>query len=191
MIYRNFIILILTAAALAGCQSQTTAGGGNVNAAPGNGANSNAPAAGGAPTATVSANANANANAKPADNAPKRIVFNKGANWGAANVTLAPGASQRFVVGAKSGQTMDVEASSREVSINLVKGKAGTTEDFGYLNADLLANGDYVFEVRNSTKKEIKTSIKVTIENARTDEIDESDATVDEDADVPPPAKRN
>lgn len=106
-----------------------------------------------------------NANTKPADNGPKRIAFNKGANWGAVNITLAPGASQKFVVGAKGGQTMDVEASSKEVSINLVKGKAATTEDFGFLTAELATNGDYVFEVKNSTKKEVKTSVKVMIES--------------------------
>lgn len=80
------------------------------------------------------------------------------------NVTLATGAAQKFIVGAKSGQTMTVETSSKETSINLTKGKAETTEDFGFLNAELTANGDYVFEVRNGTKKEIKTSVKVTIE---------------------------
>lgn len=117
---------------------------------------------------TANANTNSNANAKPAvDNSPKRISFGKGQNWGTSNVTLAPGATQLFVVGAKSGQTMDVEASSKDVAINLRKGKAETTEDFGYLNAELQSNGDYVFEVKNTTKKEVKTSIKVTIEGEK------------------------
>ena len=60
---------------------------------------------------------------------------------------------------------MDVEVSSKETSVNLIKGKADTTEDFGYLNAELKSNGDYVFEVRNSTKKDVKASVKVTIES--------------------------
>lgn len=154
----------------------------------GNTANSNANVNA---NSNANANTNANANAKPVDNSPKRISFGKGANWGTANVTLAPGATQLFVVGAKSGQTMDVEASSKDVAINLRKGKAETTEDFGYLNAELQSNGDYVFEVKNTSKKEVKTSIKVTIEggNAKSEksEIDESDATVNEDKDVLPP----
>lgn len=124
----------------------------------------------GSPAATI-VNANANqpknttpvANSKSVDSSPKRISFNKGANWGAVNITLAPGEAQKFVVSAKSGQSMDVEASSKETSINLIKGKAETTEDFGFLTAVLLSNGDYIFEVRNGTKKEIKTSVKVTI----------------------------
>ncbi|HRH42117.1 MAG TPA: hypothetical protein PKY82_10765 [Pyrinomonadaceae bacterium] len=137
---------------------------------------------------------NANVAAKPTvDNSPKRISFGKGANWGTANVTLAPNATQLFVVSAKSGQMMDIESSSKDVAINLRKGKAQTTEDFGYLNAELQSNGDYIFEVKNTSKKEVKTSIKVTIEggNVKADEIDESDSTVKDDADVlPPPTKK-
>jgi hypothetical protein len=130
--------------------------------------------------ASAGSNSNANKPVKPADNSPKRITFNKGANWGAMNITLAPGAAQKFVVGAKKGQTMDVEVSSKETSVNLIKGKAQTTEDFGYLNAELQANGDYIFEVKNSTKKEIKTSVKVTIESNSGD-ADNADGAEDND----------
>ncbi len=150
--------------------------------------------------ANASVNTNANI-AKPAvDNSPKRMSFGKGKNWGSSNIILPAGGSQRFIVSAKSGQIMDVEVSSKDTSVNLIKGKAQTTEDFGYLNAELQANGDYVFEVKNSTKKEIKTSVKVTIEGgepvakAKDDkkktpesEIDESGATVMDDDNVPPP----
>lgn len=187
---------ILTVAALSfalfGCKSEG-ANSANANVvASGAGANTNANA-NVAVNANTATNANANANVKPADNSPKRIAFNKGANWGAVNITLAPGASQKFVVGAKSGQTMDVEVSAKETSVNLMKGKAQTTEDFGYLNAELQANGDYIFEVKNPTKKEIKTSVKVTIKGGKADttEIDESDATVKDDEDVlPPPSNK-
>ena len=171
--------------ALFGCKSETANTNANANsAASGAAANTNANA-----NIAANTNANANANVKPADNSPKRISFNKGANWGAANITLAPGASQKFIVSAKKDQTMDVEVSAKETSVNLIKGKAQTTEDFGFLTAELQANGDYIFEVKNPTKKEIKTSVKVTIEGAKaeTNEIDESDATVKDDEDVPPP----
>lgn len=126
------------------------------------------------------ANVNSNANAKPAVNSPKRIIFNKGANWDSVNVTLASGAAQKFIVGAKSGQTMTVETSSKETSINLTKGKAETTEDFGFLDAELKANGDYIFEVRNGTKKEIKTSVKVTIEGGEKKNESKDSVPVDE-----------
>jgi hypothetical protein len=177
----------------------TTNSNANVNA------NTNAVAASGtintnANIANTAVNTNANA-VKPAiDNSPKRMSFGKGQNWGTSNITLPAGGSQRFIVSAKSGQTMDVEVSSKETSVNLIKGKANTEEDFGFLTAQLQANGDYVFEVKNSTKKEIKTSVKVTIEGGEPvakekdakkkdaeSEIDESDATVMEDDDVLPP----
>ncbi len=139
------------------------------------------------------ANTNTNANNKPAvDNSPKRISFGKGQNWGSSNVTLAPGATQLFVVSAKAGQTMDIETSSKDIAVNLRKGKAETTEDFGYLNAELQSTGDFIFELKNISKKEVKTSVKITIEggnpkSGKTNEIDESDASVKDDADVPPP----
>lgn len=166
--------------------------------------NANAIAAGGnvAPNVNVAnTTPNANAAVKPAvDNSPKRMAFGKGQNWGTSNITLPAGGTQRFIVSAKAGQTMDVEVSSKETSVNLIKGKAQTEEDFGFLTAQLQANGDYVFEVKNSTKKEIKTSVKVTIEGGEPaakvkddkkkvaeSEIDESDATVADDEDALPP----
>ncbi len=197
--FKKIIFTGLFGSLLIGCGSSTST---NINT----NANTNVQAPGGNVNANVAntnvANTTVNANsAKPVvDNSPKRISFGKGSNWGTANITLAAGATQRFIVSAKSGQTMDVEVSSKETSVNLIKGKAQTTEDFGYLNAELQSNGDYVFEVKNSTKKEIKTSVKITIEGgepaakAKDDkkkdaesEIDESDATVMEDEDVPPP----
>ena len=78
---------------------------------------------------------------------------------------------------------MDVESSSKAVAINLRKGKAETTEDFGFLNAELQSNGDFVFEVKNTSKKEVKTSIKVTIEggNTKSEKTDEDFVPVDDD----------
>ncbi len=201
--YKKLFFIAFSAVCLSGCNGNSaTNTNTNINA------NTNAQAVSGnvninantANVANTAVNTNANA-AKPAvDNSPKRMSFGKGQNWGTSNITLPAGGTQRFIVSAKSGQTMDVEVSSKDTSVNLIKGKAQTTEDFGYLNAELQANSDYVFEVKNSTKKEIKTSVKVTIEGgepvAKTkddkkknpeSEIDESDATVMEDEDVLPP----
>ncbi len=201
--YKKLFFIAFSAVCLSGCNGNSaTNTNTNINA------NTNAQAVSGnvninantANVANTAVNTNANA-AKPAvDNSPKRMSFGKGQNWGTSNITLPAGGTQRFIVSAKSGQTMDVEVSSKDTSVNLIKGKAQTTEDFGYLNAELQANGDYVFEVKNSTKKEIKTSVKVTIEGgepvakAKDDkkkdaesEIDESDSTVAGDEDVLPP----
>lgn len=164
--FRKLLLISLIAVFLNACgntaQNQTAQNENSVSASGGN-TTISTPSVN---TASINVNENTNTNtAKTVDYSPKRISFGKGANWGAVNITLAPGASQKFVVGAKSGQTMSVETSSKETSINLIKGKAETTEDFGFLNAELQSNGDYIFEVRNSTKKEVKTSVKVTIED--------------------------
>ena len=166
---KSLLIIVVFALFLTACGDKLAT---NINANLNNSSSNSSVAGSPANIANTNANTNANqsknttpnANTKPIDNSPKRISFNKGANWGAANITLAAGAAQKFVVSAKSGQTMDVEVSSKETSVNLIKGKAETTEDFGFLSAVLQANGDYIFEVRNGTKKEIKTSVKVTIE---------------------------
>jgi hypothetical protein len=198
---KKIIFIGLFGSFLIGCTgTATTNTNVNVNA------NTNAQAAGGnvninANVANTAVNVNSNANKKAVvDNSPKRMSFGKGQNWGTSNITLPAGGTQRFIVSAKTGQTMDVEVSSKDTSVNLIKGKAKTEEDFGFLTAELQANGDYVFEVKNSTKKEIKTSVKVTIEGGEPiakskddkkkdaeSEIDESDATVAEDDDVLPP----
>jgi hypothetical protein len=180
-------------------------GGSATNANVNINSNANVTASGGIVAPNVNAanttnTSNANA-AKPViDNSPKRMSFGKGQNWGTSNITLPAGGTQRFIVSAKLGQTMDVEVSSKETSVNLVKGKAYTEEDFGFMTANLEATGDFVFEVKNSSKKEIKTSVKVTIEGGEPatrpkdakkkdaeSEIDESDATLMDDDDVLPP----
>jgi hypothetical protein len=195
-IMKKLILIALLCWLLVGCNSSqnsaNTDSNINVNGASGN-VTTNAN--------IINGNTNVNPNvAKATNNSPTRISFGKGQNWGTSNITLPASGTQRFIVSAKSGQTMDVEVSSKDTSVNLIKGKAQTEEDFGYLTAQLQANGDYVFEVENSTKKELKTSVKVTIEGgepvakakddkkkAAESEIDESDATVAEDEDALPP----
>ncbi len=181
MNYKKLLFLGLLSVTIFACKSRIIENT-NSNAVSGGGENANSVV-----NTNINSNINTNANAKPAaDNSPKRISFGKGANWGAVNITLAAGASQKFVVGAKSGQIMEVEVSSKETSVNLIKGKAETTEDFGFLNAELQATGDYVFEVKNSTKKEIKTSVKVTIEGGKQSGKDvEEPVSIDDNGESP------
>jgi anaerobic selenocysteine-containing dehydrogenase len=114
--------------------------------------------------ATVNSNANANANTAKTDSSPKRISFGKGQDWGSETVTLPAGGSAQFVVGAKKGQLMDVEASSPDVKVIMItKGKSDNEDHPNGIGATLNSNGDYVFEVHNLSKKEVKTSVKVTI----------------------------
>jgi len=133
-------------------------------------ANTNANAAKTAADAVpVNINSNANANANTAANTavttgPKRISFSKGSDWASENITLAAGQSKQFVVGAGEAQWLSVESSSPDVKLLMItKKNVGVETEGSSLGAALGAKGDYVFEVRNPGKKEIKTSIKVQI----------------------------
>jgi hypothetical protein len=138
----------------------------NVNAnlnSTGNGAGSNVTQAN-AIANTANVNSNANANAAKTENGPKRVSFSKGADWASENLTLAPGQSKQFVVSAGPEQYLKVESSSSDVKLLMVTKKgAGVEEEGASLGVVLASKGDYVFEVRNPGSKEIKTSIKVQI----------------------------
>ncbi len=109
--------------------------------------------------------------AKPADNNPQRVSFSKGQSFTTENLTLAPGASKQFIVGAKKGQFLVVEPDSNnptpdELKVTLLtKGKATIGDLSEFLSATLNADGDYVFEVKNVSKKEIKTPLRVQIDD--------------------------
>jgi len=103
---------------------------------------------------------------KPAASGTKRIAFAAGKSEGNESIALAAGESKKFVVGAKTGQIFMVDADSKDVKISLIKGKVATnatSEEPGHYDTTLLENGDFVFEVKNTSKKELKTSMKVII----------------------------
>jgi hypothetical protein len=107
---------------------------------------------------------------KPAETGPKRIAFAKGKSEGTENVTLAVGESKKFVVGAKNGQILMIEAASQDTKISVTKGKVATNatkEEPGYYDTTLLGDGDFVFEVKNTSKTELKTSINVIISGGK------------------------
>lgn len=157
------LMLIGASLAFAACGMM---GGANVNVNVNANANTAKPAEGGTTNsnANTNANANTNTNAAATSTGPKRISFGKGADWGSETVTIPAGGSAQFVVGAKKGQFMDIEASSADVKVLMItKGKSEVEDHPDGIGASLNANGDYVFEVRNLAKKEVKTSVKVTI----------------------------
>ena len=167
---REILITALACVVMSGCGYVIF--NSNTGAANANATNSNANAAKPANTNTAPANAASNANAvantatKPTESGPKRIVFGKGATWGTENMTLAAGGTQRFVVGAKKGQFMTIEAASSDVKVTMVtKGKSDNENEPNGLTASLNANGDYIFEIHNPTGKEIKTSVRVRIDD--------------------------
>lgn len=115
------------------------------------------------------ANANKPANttaAKPAESGPKRVSFAAGKSEGDESVSLAPGESKQFVVGAKTGQIFMAEADSKDLEITMVKGKdTAQMKEPGHYDSTLLADGDFIFQVKNTSKKEVKSSIKVIIDH--------------------------
>jgi hypothetical protein len=113
------------------------------------------------------ANANKAANttaAKPAPSGPKRVAFAAGKSEGSESVSLAAGESKQFVFGARNGQIFMAEADSKDLEITMVKGKdTAPLKEPGYYDSTLLADGDFVFQVKNNSKKEVKSSVKIII----------------------------
>jgi hypothetical protein len=151
----------------------------NVNTANANVANTDANATVNAPTnvanttntANVANKANANkltnaTAAKPAPNTPKRVSFAAGKSEGNENLSLAAGESKQFIFGAKTGQIFMVDADSKDVEITMVKGKdSAQMKEPGHYDSTLIADGDFVFQVKNTSKKDVKTSMNIIIGN--------------------------
>ena len=132
-----------------------------------NAVNTNTTSANTTNTNTANANKPVNATAtKPAESGPKRIAFGAGKSESTENLTLAAGESKQFVIGAKTAQILMIDAESIDAKISLIKGKVAkeaTLEEPGHYDTTLLENGDFVFEVKNTSKSELKTSIKIII----------------------------
>ena len=123
---------------------------------------------------TNAANTNKTANttvAKPAETGPKLISFAKGKTESTENITLAPGASVQFILGATGAQTLFVTPGAKDLTFKMLKGIGGefVKADDGTYSAETKGNnaakGEIVFEVKNTTGKEIKTSLKIAIED--------------------------
>lgn len=96
----------------------------------------------------------------------KRIKFNKGKFSKRIRVVMpADKPIQRFVVGASKGQRLIVTKNATAAKVNLWKGDAEVLDEDAKLVATLNKTGDYVFELRNFTDKDLLFDILVTIEN--------------------------
>ena len=142
------------------------------------GATSNNPAT--SPNTNTSANTNATANKanataaapaspakaaapKPAGGA-KRIEFKKGEFSGGEDLTLAPGASASFVIGAGNDQKVYIESSDTSGSIKTKSGKvAELSNEKGYFDGITQSKGDITFTVTNPGKTEMKTKLSITL----------------------------
>jgi hypothetical protein len=121
---------------------------------------------------TNAANANKPVNttaAKPAPSGPKRVAFAAGKSEGNESLALKAGESKQFVVGAKSGQIFMVDADSKDLEITMVKGKdSAQMKEPGHYDSTLTADGDFIFQVKNTSKKDVKSSVKVIIDHTDT-----------------------
>jgi len=138
--------------------------GGNLAAANTNNAattNTNAVAAN--PAQTVkSAESAKSVNAAIA--APKRVKFVPGQSEAKESVSLKAGESKRFVIRGRIGQIFMVDADSKGLEIKMVKGKdAAQLMEPGHYDSTLTANGDFVFQVKNTSAGEVQSSLKILI----------------------------
>lgn len=100
--------------------------------------------------------------AKPAG--PKRIAFKKGEYSGGEDLTLAPGASATFVVGADNDQKLYIESSEKSGKIKITGGKVGElSNEGGYYDGITQAKGDVTFTITNPGKAAMKTKLSVTL----------------------------
>lgn len=98
---------------------------------------------------------------EPIDRA-ERIRFEKGRSGTTFKVAVGGSDSKKFVVGARAGQTLTVSVTGEFAGVTLIT-PSEHNEDKKSFRALLPNNGDYVFEVTNSsaTEQEITVNVKI------------------------------
>ena len=118
------------------------------------------------PALASSSKAEAEAVAKLRQTGPRRISLLSGRSEVSEDVILKPGESRQFVFRGKTGQIFMVDSDSKEVEIRMVKGKdAVQMKEPGHYDSTLVANGDFVFQVKNTSKKELKSALSIILGN--------------------------
>jgi hypothetical protein len=95
-----------------------------------------------------------------------RISFKKGTSMIVFDVSIPKGDIKRFVVQARSGQTLRVSSNakpSKNIFYRLVRGNGDEKEISGGIIVKLNKNGDYVFELANNSEKDLSISVTVEI----------------------------
>ena len=134
----------------------------------------NKSAANSAATNTVNTNTITNSNTATTTNTNSisvgnvtRISFAKGATSGTTNVDLPPNSAKQFAVEANYGQKIKVSTGSKDAVVKLISGTDRQIESAGGgLILEVQTSGDVIFEVKNSTAQEIKTTVKAEVTNA-------------------------
>jgi hypothetical protein len=95
-----------------------------------------------------------------------RISFVKGSSKSIFEANIPKGEIKRFVVGARSGQTLRVSSNAKpakSVFYRLVRGDGDEKEIDGGMTVRLNKNGDYVFELSNTSDVDLSVSVSVEI----------------------------
>ncbi|MDX2220671.1 MAG: hypothetical protein SF172_16755 [Burkholderiales bacterium] len=95
---------------------------------------------------------------------PTRITPKAGEAQSTVQVSLKAGEAAQFVIRGKIGQILMIDADSKDLEIKMVKGKdAAQMSEPGHYDSTLVANGDFVFQVKNTAKGEVKAALNVLI----------------------------
>lgn len=113
------------------------------------------------------------AGAKAAESSPKRIALKKihGKGVSSQAIALAPGAAVQFIIAVKGAQNLFITPASEGLTFTLVKGTDDqfTKGDTGIYVVETKGNSaqrsEVVFDVKNEGAKEIKTSIRIELED--------------------------
>jgi hypothetical protein len=99
-----------------------------------------------------------------------RISFPPGRAGVSETVTLSPGETAKYVVAARAAQLLSFDSSEKEAAISLLSGKVtAQLSEPGHFEATLLAKGDYIFEVKNTSAEELTVIVTVVINDIHVD----------------------
>ena len=93
-----------------------------------------------------------------------RITFAKGASSGTASVNLPPNGSEQFTVEGNYGQKIKITAGTKDAIVKIISGTDRKVESpGGGLVVSITVSGDVIFEIKNASDKELKTTVRVEI----------------------------
>ena len=92
----------------------------------------------------------------------QRINFAKGKSGTTFKTTVEVGGINRFVVGARAGQTLIVSINAKNASLRLLE-DADVKEETTKLTAKLPKNGNYTFEIQNLAETDSEVTVTVEI----------------------------
>ena len=93
----------------------------------------------------------------------ERITFARGTSGKTFKVSLPAGEIKRFVVGARSGQTLKVSVDSNKASLRLLE-DVETVEGINNFTARLPRSGDFAIEVQNLDDISLQVTLNVKIQ---------------------------